>query len=215
MVPNSMATRYENRSPFKVWAVFVFGMVGLGGCQPNDTPATEEANGLVEGQRRPAQVVEGGYFEYTERGEVIQSLEANRLERWEHGDSEDKASLDPLWQVDRGFTLYIGGTKDSHSARLSAIRGTYDDQKGRLEAWEEVELVNEAGDMLFTEHLIWSHDSDLVRTERPVEIRTAHGVLRGRGLTADSHFERYEIASPTGSFDLGVAENSLDSATAD
>jgi lipopolysaccharide export system protein LptC len=79
-----------------------------------------------------------------------------------------------------------------------------------LEAWEEVILVNEAGDMLLTEHLIWSHDSDLVRTQRPVEIRTAQGVLRGRGLKADSRFERYEILAPTGSFELGMTETESD-----
>jgi len=40
-----------------------------------------------------------------------------------------------------------------------------------------------------------------------VEIRTAQGVLRGRGLNADSHFERYEILAPTGSFELGMTNN--------
>ena len=164
-----------------------------------------DANEL--GREAPAQVVEGGYFEYTERGKVVQSLEAARLERWEHEEGDNNALLDPLWLVDGGFTLYIGGTKSTHEAQLSAIRGTYDDQAGRLEAWEEVVLVNEAGDMLLTEHLIWSHDSDLVRTQRPVEIRTAQGVLRGRGLTADSRFERYQILAPTGSFDLGMSED--------
>jgi LPS export ABC transporter protein LptC len=205
------ATRCESRSPFRGWAVFAFGLLSalaLAGC------GTTAENGVQddrqEDRRLPAQVVEGGYFEYTERGEVVQSLEAARLERWEQETSDSETELDPLWQVDEGFTLYIGGTKTQHNARLSAIRGTYDDQQGRLEAWEEVVLVNEAGDMLLTEHLIWSHDSDLVRTQRPVEIRTAQGVLRGRGLKADSRFERYEILAPTGSFELGMTETGSD-----
>ena len=195
----------ENRSSLGGWAVFAFGVMVLWtGCSsPDDTDVPDAPE---EGQKAPDQVVEGGYFEYTECGEVIQALEATRLERWEHEEGGNNALLDPLWLVDEGFTLYIGGTKSTHEAQLSAIRGTYDDQAGRLEAWEEVVLVNEAGDMLLTEHLIWSHDSDLVRTQRPVEIRTAQGVLRGRGLTADSRFERYEILDPTGSFDLGMTE---------
>ena len=197
----------ESRSPLWGWAVFAFGLLpafALESCGTHSDPELPDAP--LESRRLPAQVVEGGYFEYTERGEVVQSLEASRLERWEEMASGDVGELDPLWQVDEGFTLYIGGTKARHTARLSATRGTYDDQAGRLEAWEEVVLVNEAGDMLLTEHLIWSHDSDLVRTQRPVEIRTAQGVLRGRGLNADSRFERYEILAPTGSFELGMAE---------
>ncbi|MDA0939607.1 MAG: LPS export ABC transporter periplasmic protein LptC [Bacteroidetes bacterium] len=202
------ATRCESRSPFRGWAVFAFALVSalaFEGC--GTTVETGVQDDRHEDQRLPAQVVEGGYFEYTEKGKVVQSLEAARLERWEQKTSGSEPELDPLWQVDEGFTLYIGGTKSQHTARLSAVRGTYDDQKGRLEAWEEVVLVNEAGDMLLTEHLIWSHDSDLVRTQRPVEIRTAQGVLRGRGLNADSHFERYEILAPTGSFELGMTNN--------
>jgi lipopolysaccharide export system protein LptC len=72
-----------------------------------------------------------------------------------------------------------------------------------LEAWDNVVLVNNKNERLETEHLVWSHDSDLVYTTRPVSIETAQGLLRGRGLRSDSRFERYEILNPTGSFDVG------------
>jgi LPS export ABC transporter protein LptC len=197
----------RNRSTLGVRAVSALGLLVAAGCAE---PPSEElgVDSLVqERPSLPAQVVEGGYFEYSEHGNVVQALEASRLERWER--SETNALADAPWQVDEGFVLYIGGTKQTHTARLSATRGTYDDQFGRLEAWENVELVNESGDRMQTEHLIWSHDSDLVRTNRPVEIHTAQGVLRGRGLRADSRFERYEILSPTGSFDLGLDSDSV------
>ena len=197
----------RNRPPFAGWAVFSLCLsLALWGCtDKQSSPSVSETQDPAE-SRRPSQVVEDGYFEYTERGKVIQSLRASRLERWE---TEDETNEGPsLWHVDRGFTLYIGGTLTRHTARLSAVRGTYDDQSSRLEAWEEVVLVNQQGERLLTEHLIWSHDSDLVHTDRPVEIETAQGVLRGRGLRADSQFEKYEILAPTGSFDLGLDSES-------
>ena len=123
---------------------------------------------------RPSQIVEDGYFEYTERGKVIQSLKASMLVRWESENTDNETPS--LWHVDKGFTLFIGGTQTRHSARLSAVRGTYDDESSRLEAWEEVELINHQGERLLTEHLVWSHDSDLVHTDRPVEIETAQGI---------------------------------------
>lgn len=178
-------------------------------CSPSGEEATELDNVTFRRPSEPVQVVEDGYFEYTERGKIVQSLEAHRLERW---DEMEEPSQNALWQVDQGFTLYIGGSKSTHNARLSATRGTYDDKAGRLEAWDEVLLVNEAGEELRTEHLIWSHDSDLIRTHRPVEILTSQGVLRGRGMKADSHFERYEILAPTGSFELGMASDSTEAA---
>lgn len=200
-----MASRHAtqhagNRPPLGGWAVFSLCALAMG-CGPSpDAKSTQD----VTAASVPAQVVMNGYFEYTERGRVVQSLRAARLERWES--SEDPEDIPDVWHVDGGFTLFIGGTQDQHNAKLSAARGTYDDKAGRLEAWEEVVLVNEEGERLETEHLIWSHDSDLVRTDRPVAIHSAQGVLRGRGLTSDSRFERYEILSPTGSFDLGMED---------
>ena len=191
----------RNRPPFMGWAVFSL-CLSLFGCAEEQPASTSLENQDLSASRRPSQVVEDGYFEYTERGKVIQSLRASRLERWESEDDTDE--VPSLWHVDEGFTLFIGGTQSRHSARLSAVRGTYDDQSSRLEAWEEVVLVNHEGERLLTEHLVWSHDSDLVRTDRPVEIETVQGVLRGRGLRADSQFEKYEILAPTGSFDLGM-----------
>lgn len=193
----------RNRPSFAGWAVFSL-CVSLLGCEGASPPPTESQN--TPETRRPSQVVEDGYFEYTERGKVIQSLQASHLERWETEGEESE--VPSLWHVDQGFTLFIGGTQTSHSARLSAVRGTYDDQSSRLEAWEEVVLVNQQGERLLTEHLVWSHDSDLVHTDRPVEIETAQGILRGRGLRADSQFEKYEILAPTGSFDLGMDDES-------
>ena len=198
----------RNRPPFSGWAVFSLCLSLLSCAEEQSTSSIPEDQDSTA-SRRPSQIVEDGYFEYTERGKVIQSLRASRLERWE---SEDDADEGPsLWHVDQGFTLFIGGTQTRHSARLSAVQGTYDDQSSRLEAWEEVVLVNHEGERLLTEHLVWSHDSDLVHTDRPVEIETAQGVLRGRGLRADSRFEKYEILAPTGSFDLEMdSETSKD-----
>jgi LPS export ABC transporter protein LptC len=178
----------------------------LSSCE-SDLDASQVALEEHVQRQSPAQIIEDGVFHYTERGALVNVLEATRIERWEPQD----ASTPEVWVVDNGFVLYIGGGKDDHQAALSATRGTYDDVHGHLEAWEHVELVNASGDRLHTEHLVWLHDSDIVRTTRPVEITTAKGVLRGRGLKADSRFERYEILAPTGSFDLGLEPATPDS----
>ena len=63
------------------------------GC--NSTPARESSGEAREAgspdilrEGAPIQVVEQGYFEYTERGKLVQSLEANRLERWDNPEDE-------------------------------------------------------------------------------------------------------------------------------
>ncbi|MGB1347850.1 MAG: LPS export ABC transporter periplasmic protein LptC [Flavobacteriales bacterium] len=196
-----------------LWARAAVVFLGVGawmGChskldRDSSGEATETGSSDILREGAPIQVVEHGYFEYTERGKLVQALEANRLERWDNPEGEGKSNQEnaPLWQVSEGFTLFIGGNRDRHAATLQADRGTYNDQAGRLEAWDNVVLVNNKGERLETEHLVWSHDSDLVYTKRPVSIETAQGLLRGRGLRSDSRFERYEILNPTGSFEVG------------
>jgi len=196
-----------------LWARAAVVFLGVGawmGChskldRDSSGEATETGSSDILREGAPIQVVEHGYFEYTERGKLVQALEANRLERWDNPEGEGKSNQEnaPLWQVSEGFTLFIGGNRVHHAATLQADRGTYNDQAGRLEAWDNVVLVNNKGERLETEHLVWSHDSDLVYTKRPVSIETAQGLLRGRGLRSDSRFERYEILNPTGSFEVG------------
>lgn len=139
------------------------------------------------------QVIVQGAFQYSEKGEVRNVLEAGKLERFENNDN---------WQVDEGFTLYIAGDKLTNRATLSGGRGTYNSKTGHLIARDGVLLVNSDGDKLNTEYLVWSHDSNKVYTNRLVSVETSTGVLYGKGLEADGGFENYKILEPTGSFDL-------------
>ena len=144
-------------------------------------------------EQRSIQVIINGSFSYSEKGEIKNVLEAGKLERFEDND---------IWEVEDGFTLYISGDKTSNQATLSGGRGVYDSKIGHLIARDDVVLVNNEGDRLKTEYLVWSNDSDKVHTNRPVSVETSTGILFGRGLVADGSFENYKILEPTGSFDL-------------
>ena len=89
----------ENRPPLGAWAVFSLCAL-LTACGPS--PETESTQDAVP-DMRPSQVVLEGYFEYTERGRVVQSLEAAKLERWESSESAEETP--DVWHVDGGFTL--------------------------------------------------------------------------------------------------------------
>jgi len=112
----------------------------LSSCE-SDLDASQVALEEHVQRQSPAQIIEDGVFHYTERGALVNVLEATRIERWEPQD----ASTPEVWVVDNGFVLYIGGGEYDHQAALSATRGTYDDVHGHLEAWEHVELVNASG----------------------------------------------------------------------
>lgn len=172
-----------------LYFVFIITLVFIS-CEAND----EENSPIVEREEIAAQIITGGAFQYSEMGEIKNILEAGRLERWEN-DGE-------LWRVSDGFTLYIEGDKENHEAMLRGGRGNYDAKKGHLIAWDDVVLINNKGERLSTEYLVWSNDSDRVHTNRPVTIVTSSGTLHGKGLEADSRFENYRIIDPVGSFEI-------------
>ena len=163
------------------------------------------ACGVIETEKMPAgeleeialQEIRGGTFQYSEKGQIKNVLNAGRLERW----NSDGSSAE-IWRVSDGFTLYIDGDNEVHEAKLSGGRGTYNADLGHLVAHDDVELINHEGEKLNTEYLVWSNDSDRVHTNRPVSIETKTGTLHGNGLEADSKFENYRILNPTGAFEL-------------
>ncbi|PCJ80704.1 MAG: LPS export ABC transporter periplasmic protein LptC [Bacteroidetes bacterium] len=159
------------------------------GCGSSD--ATYDS--ILEKEDVASQIITGGKFLYSEKGEVKNVLEAGKLERSDNND---------IWEVTGGFKLFIDGTSGNHQAVLTGGRGTYDSKNGYMIARDDVQLINLEGEKLNTEYLVWSHDSDKVYTDRPVKIETSTGILRGKGLEADSKFENYKILDPTGSFDL-------------
>ena len=189
---------YNYSSTIKVLRAGLYGfaltsMIVIASC------GSDENADVIEGELDEValQVIHGGAFSYSEKGEIKNELQAGRLERWESdGESSE------VWRVSEGFTLYIDGDKLNHEAILSGGRGTYDADAGHLIAHDNVVLVNTEGERLMTEYLVWSNDSDRVHTNRPVSIETKTGTLNGKGLESDSRFENYRIIDPTGAFDL-------------
>lgn len=150
-------------------------------------------------QALPSNIIEGGTFRYSERGEAVHMLVASRLERLE---TDETPSRQPPIRVSDGFTLYLDGDATSWAARLEARRGTFNESTLRLTAYEQVVLENEKGDRLETEELVWANDSDRVWTRRPVTITTADGVIHGDGLESDGRFEDYVILNPRGAISI-------------
>jgi LPS export ABC transporter protein LptC len=152
----------------------------------------------------PAQVVINGTFRYSERGEILHELHAGELSRQEKGNA---TSPEDYVEVRNGFELFIEGNETSHTARLTADWASLDEKNLRLIAKHGVILENLAGDVLETEYLVWSEDSNRVWTNRPVTIRTSDGVLYGEGLESDARFETYRILKPRGEIVLEGTEN--------
>lgn len=178
-----------------VGVVFFFSGCSNSNAEISDVQATESV---------PEQVIINGTFQYSERGKIMHVLRAAELRREEGGNAE---SPEDLVEVRNGFELFIDGNMAEHAAHLSAEWASMDEKNLRLVARHGVVLKNIEGDILETEYLVWSEDSDRVWTPRPVTIRTAQGVIYGEGLESDARFEAYRILKPRGEMILEGTEN--------
>lgn len=196
----STALKIINRSPSKAlwllgWVVFL-----LPSCSNDDA----QISAVQSDERIPSQVITNGTFTYSERGQIVHELKAGELRRKEGGNAQNP---EDIVEVRSGFELFIGGNAESHEAHLSAAWASLDEKTLRLVAKHGVVLKNTAGDILKTEYLVWSEDSNRVWTNRPVSIQTNEGLIYGDGLESDARFENYQILKPRGEMTLEGAEN--------
>ena len=176
------------------------GVFLFSGCSNSDADISDvQATELT-----PAQIIINGTFQYSERGRIMHVLHAGELRREEGGSAE---SPEDLVEVREGFELFIDGNVAQHAAHLQAEWASMDEKNLRLIARHGVVLENTEGDVLETEYLVWSEDSDRVWTHQPVTIRTEQGVIYGEGLESDARFETYRILKPRGELVLEGTEN--------
>ena len=62
-----------------------------------------------------------------------------------------------------------------------------------MEAKDDVVVINDKGEVLNTEHLIWLEDSSKIYTDDFVKITTADEVIMGEGMEANQDFTKWKI----------------------
>jgi LPS export ABC transporter protein LptC len=88
------------------------------------------------------------------------------------------------------------------TSRLSAKYAIRRETDKVMEAKQNVVVVNEKGETLNTEHLIWDEQKDLIYTEEFVKITTKDQILFGDGLESNQEFTKYKIKNIKGTINL-------------
>jgi LPS export ABC transporter protein LptC len=100
-------------------------------------------------------------------------------------------------ELPRGVALTFYDDSMKMKSMLTANYAKRNLDNGQMEARNNVVVVNERGDKLFTEHLVYEENSDpQIHTDANVTIITAEDTLYGKGLESNRDFTRYKILSP-------------------
>ncbi len=114
--------------------------------------------------------------------------------------------------VKEPHTIFPNGLQveqfDSTGAKTSEISANYAIYHENDKLWEaenNVVAINNEGDTLNTEYLIWNEMEEIIYTDRYVRIKTKEGIIHGKGFEANQNFTNWEIKETTGT--LEVKEN--------
>ncbi len=98
------------------------------------------------------------------------------------------------------ITIYTDSQKVKSTLRANfAVR--YEEKK-IMNAKGNVIVVNERGEQLNTEHLIWNEETRKIYTDEFVKITTDDEVIFGDGLEANEDFTHYKIRNIKGTINL-------------
>ena len=129
---------------------------------------------------------------YSEGAKIKMVLTAPRMDRYE-GERN-------FMEMPEGVqVLFYDSLMKVTSSMTANYAISYDDDE-RIEAQNDVVVINELNERLNTEHLVWDQQKELIYSEAFVKITTEDEVLYGEGLEADERFNQWEILRPRGTF---------------
>ena len=138
----------------------------------------------------PSQSIKDVEIQYSEKGKVALQLNAPVLHQYE-------GKL-PYEEMPEGVHVKIFDSLMNVTSELTAnyaIKLTHSD---RMEAKYDVVVINEKGEKLNTEHLVWDKESGEITSDVFVKITTLDQVIMGDGLISNQDFSDYRILKPRG-----------------
>jgi len=129
---------------------------------------------------------------YSENSKVQVLVKAPLLERY--------LGERPYLEMTQGIEVYFYDSLMTISSQLKANYAISYENDKITEAKNNVVVINEKGEQLNTEHLIWDERKAIIYSNVFVKITTAEEVLFGEGFESDERFEKWQIKKPTGSF---------------
>lgn len=114
----------------------------------------------------------------------------------------------PYVEFPQGLMLTMFDSAGRVETTLKANYGVNYPNERKIEVKKDVEVVNNTGEILNTEHLIWLRDESKIYTEEFVKITTPDEIIYGDGLEANETFTKYRIKNIKGTIAVKEDEGS-------
>jgi LPS export ABC transporter protein LptC len=158
---------------------------------------SDEDKGKIMNERvnLPTETGKNVYINYTDSGYAKARIFAPIMERYTSDDRSETV-------MRKGITAYFYNKNRKVDSFLKSKYAIRNDNEKRMIARNDVILVNNKGDSLFTEELIWDETRQMIHSDKYVRIATPDQILMGDGFESNTEFTKYRIFSIRGTISL-------------
>ncbi len=150
---------------------------------------------LVTGKDKlPAETSTNLVILYSDSARVKVKVQAPKLERFT-GDV-------PVTILPQGVLVEFFDDNLQVNSTLSSKYAIRKDSENKMEARNDVVVVNRRGEKLNTEHLIWDENTARIYSNEFVKITTSDKIIMGDGFEANQDFTQYKIFKIRGTIAL-------------
>jgi LPS export ABC transporter protein LptC len=175
----------------RLYALLSLGCLLLASCNNSMKEINELTNRAKVGEDRGEDVT----ILYSVGGKVKARLFAHTFIRNESADP-------PYSEMKDGLRADFFNDSAQIKSTVTARYGRYYEREGNVLLRDSVHVVNDKGEQLDTEELVWNEKMQKFFTEKPVRITTPTQVLFGTGMEASRDFSDYQITNIKGSVEL-------------
>lgn len=175
------------RFPFFMIIVLAF----LSACE-NDIAVVNSVTS--DGKEQSVESSKNVEFLYSDSARVRSKLKSPQVDHF--------MGKKPYYEMPKGMEVIFYDQFKKEQTKLTANYGIgydTDNKMNVMEAKGNVVVINEKGDRLNTEHLVWNSVTKKIYTNEFVKITTKDEVIWGNGLESNEDFTVYEIKQVKGS----------------
>lgn len=130
--------------------------------------------------------------------EVLYSDSAKVKVRITSGEVHRYAGANPYTELTREVKVEFFDDSLRVTSQLTADHAVSREREKIMEAKNNVVVINEKGEKLETEHLIWDEQKEKIYTNVFARITTDDEIIYGNGFESNQEFTRYRILQPKG-----------------
>ncbi len=154
----------------------------------------DEVNTVTAGSNYPVESGKDMEVIYSDSGYIKVKLNAPVMMRY--------IGENPYMEMPQGVKVLFYNDSMKVNSELSANYAISREKEEIMEAKNNVIVVNEKGEQLNTEHLIWDKKQSQIYTKEFVKITTAEEIIYGNGLESNQSFTKYKIKDIKGTINL-------------